>query len=90
VGYRCHSITFDCLVDAAYKAVGSQVTNCSTHEEQHIAEARGVAKIETSLKEAMHVGLGEEEVHGIQEHVEGDRASREEGRPLPAVILCVE
>ena len=68
-GGRRGSVALDVAVDAAHKDGAAEVAERAGHDGQAQAEHERVAKVEAGLEEARHLGLHEEVVHRVQEHV---------------------
>lgn len=63
------SVAFDVAVDAAHKDGATEVAERAGHDGEAQAEHERVAEVEACLEEARHLGLHEEVVHRVQEHV---------------------
>lgn len=64
------SITLDVPEDSSHEGGGAHVAYRATHDAQPNAEHGRVPKVEGGLKEPSHLGLGQEIVNAVEEHIE--------------------
>ncbi|RUS91111.1 hypothetical protein EGW08_001136, partial [Elysia chlorotica] len=61
---------------------------CCDEEEEY--NNSSVAEVEQSIHKATHLQLGEEEVHTVEEEVDGCEARCQERPPPPMVVLSTQ
>mmetsp|Transcript_271 Transcript_271/g.555 ORF Transcript_271/g.555 Transcript_271/m.555 type:complete len:400 (-) Transcript_271:689-1888(-) len=84
------SIRFDVAVDPLDEAARPRLADGAAQQEKSHGKQAHVPKVEDALQKAAHFRLPEEVVDRVEEHVNRGASRREEGNPLPVVVLRVE